>query len=99
MSINPVSKIFDKTQSVIKSMSVLGGGSAFGPMKSVKDLIHDKTQTALRNVDKNFIIHSAQFPEGEKIYQYIMGQKDNNWQRVIYEDKNLPFVNKLVKQI
>jgi len=28
-----------------------------------------------------------------------MGQKDNNWQRVIYEDKNFPKMDLLVKQI
>lgn len=28
-----------------------------------------------------------------------MSQKDNNWQRVIYEDKNYPQLDALVKQI
>jgi len=62
ISINPVSKIFDKTQSGIKSMSMIGG-SAFVPGKSVKNIIHDKTEPGLRSFDKNFIIHSADFEE------------------------------------
>lgn len=51
----------------------------------------------LREVDKNFIIHSYDFEEKDKIYQFVMGQKGNNWQRVIYEDKNYPEMDRLVK--
>ena len=50
-------------------------------------------------MDKNFIIHSYDFEESDKIYQFVMGQKDNNWQRVIYESKNIPQMDQLVKQI
>lgn len=28
-----------------------------------------------------------------------MGQKDNNWQRVIYEDKNFPKIAEIIKQV
>lgn len=85
ISINPVSKIFDKSQSAIKSLSIIGGQSTLGSPKSSKHLIQEKMDARLRNVDKNFIIHSNDFEESDKIYQFVMGQKDNNWQRVIYE--------------
>ena len=53
-------------------------------------MILDKNDTKLRSYDKNFIIHSYEFYEAETVYQFVMGQKDDNWQRVIYEPKNYP---------
>ncbi len=85
----PVSKIFDKTQSVIKSMSISGPSTISSP-KSARDITLQKSQVNLPDVDKNFIIHSSDFEQADKIYQYVMGPKENNWQRVIYEDKNYP---------
>lgn len=65
MSINPVSKIFDsRSQSAIKTLSFINGNaspSTLSTNKSIKNIVHDKTELGLTNADKNFIIHSYDF--------------------------------------
>jgi hypothetical protein len=101
ISISPVSKNFDRSQLVMKSLSIINPSSvpSLSVNKSVKNIIHDKTEHRLRAVDKNFIIHSHDFEEADKIYQFVMSQKNNNWQRVVYEDKNSAQLAELAKQI
>lgn len=92
LSINPASKIFDKTQSMLKSSNQISGQSTISGInnlnKSIKDIVLEKNDRILRTVDKNFVIYSEDFDQKDKIYHFVMGQKQKNWQAVVYRDKN-----------
>ena len=73
----------DRSRSNIKNPSTIAAGdSSLTSPKSIKDISLKKLDVNPRNSDMNYIICMNDFEEKEKLYQFVVSQKQDNWKLV-----------------
>ena len=99
------SNIYDRSASNLKISSAKGsiiGQSNLSPDKSFKDVSLSKLDTNPRtNItteinEQNFIICMDDCEEIDKLYNFVIAQKEDNWKLIKYNEKNFDKVRKEV---
>lgn len=79
--------LLERSRSYLKSGSNIGV-STLSPSKSVKDISLQKLDTNPLKNEYSYVICYEDHEEIDKLYQFILGQKEDTWKLIEYSEKN-----------